>query len=150
MWILTMLVINKHRSTTQYVYTLSQASVIQRCTLQFKALLTIEIEYMSLTEAVKEAIQPQGLTDNIGIEQDFLGVHYDSMNVIYLAKNQVYHARTKHIDVKYHFVRDVLKDEDIEVKKIHTKDNPADMLTKVVLGVKFSHYKNLRRILSVD
>ena len=45
--------------------------------------------------------------------------------------------RTKHIDVKYYFVRDVLEDGDIEVKKIHTKDNPANMLTNVVPIVKF-------------
>ena len=55
----------------------------------------------------------------------------------------------KLIDVNYHFVRDVLEDGDIEVKKIHAKDNPADMLTKVVLGVKFNHCKNLFGIMSV-
>ena len=71
------------------------------------------------------------------------------MGAIYLAKNQIHHARTKHINVKYHFVRDVLENRDIEVKKIHTKDNSADMLTKVVPGVKFNHCKNLLRILSV-
>ena len=59
--------------------------------------------------------------DDLGIEQNFLKIDCDSMSVIYLAKNQVYHARMKHIDVKYHFVRDVLEDGDIEVKKIHTK-----------------------------
>ena len=89
-----------------------------------------------------------GLIDDLGIEQDFLRVHYDSMSAIYLAKNQVYHTRTNHIDVKYHFVWDVLKNGDIEVK-IHTKDNLPDMLTKVVLGVKFNHCKNLFRILPV-
>ena len=57
----------------------------------------------------------------------------DSMSVIHLAKNQVYHARTKHIDVKYHFVWDVLEDGYIEVKKIRIKDNLTDMFTKVVL-----------------
>jgi len=88
------------------------------------------------------------LIDDLGIEQDFLRVHYDSMSAIYLAKNQVCHARTNHIDVKYHFVWDVLKNGDIEVK-IHTKDNLPDMLTKVVLGVKFNHCKNLFRILPV-
>jgi len=73
-----------------------------------------------------------------------LRVHCDSMSAIYLAKNQVYHGRMKHIDVKYHFVRDVLEDGDIKVKKVHTKDNPADILTKVVSGVKFNHCKNLK------
>jgi len=81
--------------------------------------------------------------DDLKIEQDFLRVHCDSMSAIYLTKNQVYHARTKHIDVKYHFVRDVLEDGDIEVKKIHIKDNSADILTKVVPGVKFNHCKKL-------
>ena len=58
--------------------------------------------------------------NDLEIEQDFLWVYCDSMSTIYLAKNQVYHVRTKHIDVKYHFVWDVLEDGDIEVKKIHT------------------------------
>ena len=69
---------------------------------------------MALTEAVKEAIWLQGLMDDLGIKQDFLRVHCDSMTAIYLAKNQVYHARTKHIDVKYHFVRDVLEDGELK------------------------------------
>jgi len=62
------------------------------------------------------------------------------MNAIYLAKNQVYHARTKHIDVKFHFVRENLDKVDIELQKIHTKD---DMLTKVVQIVKFEYCKKL-------
>ena len=66
-----------------------------------------------------------------------------------LAKNQVYNARLKHIDIKYHFVRDVLEDGDIEMKKIHTIDNFADMLTKVVAGVRFNHCKSLLQILPV-
>ena len=73
----------------------------------------------------------------------------NSMNVIYIVKNQVYHARTKHIDVKYHFVWDILEVDDIELKKIHTKNNPTDMLTKVISRVKFNHCKNLLRNLSV-
>ena len=52
--------------------------------------------------------------DDLRIEQDFLRVHCDSMSAIYLTKSQVYHAMTKHIDVKYHFGRDVLEDGDIE------------------------------------
>jgi len=71
------------------------------------------------------------------------------MSAIYLAKNHVYHARMKHIDVRFHFVREILDKSDIELQKIHTKENPADMLTKVVPGVKFAHCKELLRILPV-
>jgi len=71
------------------------------------------------------------------------------MSAIYLSKKQVYHARTKHIDVRFHFVRKILDEGNIELLKIHTKENPADMLTKVVSGVKFTHCKELLHILPV-
>ena len=55
----------------------------------------------------------------------------------------------KHIDVRFHFVREIPDEGDIELLKIHTKENLADMLTKVVSGVKFTHCKELFHILSV-
>ena len=68
----------------------------------------------------------------MGIDQDLLKINCDSMSAIYLAKNKVYHARTKHINVRFHFVREILDEDDIELLKIHTKKNLADMFTKVV------------------
>jgi len=96
---------DKRRSTTGYIFTLFLAPVGWPCTLQSTVALSMtEVEYMALTEALKEAIWLQGLMDDLEIEQDFLLVHCDSVSAIYLAKNQVYHTRTKHIDFKYHFV----------------------------------------------
>ena len=61
--------LDKHRSTKRYVFTLTQAPISWRCTLQSTMdLLTTEAEYMALTEAVKEAIWLQGLMDDLGIE----------------------------------------------------------------------------------
>ena len=71
------------------------------------------------------------------------------MSAIYLAKNQMYHARTKHIDVRFHFAREILDESDIELLNIHTKENPDDMLTKVISSVKFTHCKELLHILPV-
>ena len=85
----------------------------------------------------------------MGIDQNLLKINYDSMRVIYLAKNQVYHARTKHINVRFHFIREILEEGDIESLKVHTKENPADMLIKVVSEVKFTHCKKLLHILLV-
>ena len=139
--------LDKRRSTTGYVFTLTRAPVCWRCTLQSTvALSTTEAEYMAVTEAVKEAIWLRGLLEELGISQRSVTIHCDSMSAIYLAKNQVFHARTKHIDVRYHFVRDVLEDGDVEIVKVHTKDNPADMLTKVVPSNKFDHCRNLLNI----
>ena len=57
-------------------------------------------------------------------------LHCDSQSAIMLAKNPVFHAMTKHIDVKYQFIWDVLEDKHMELVKVHTDDNPADLLTK--------------------
>ena len=70
---------------------------------------------------MKEIIWLQVLLDGLGIDQDLLKINFDSMSAIYLAKNQVYHARTKHIDVRFHFVREILDEGDIELLKVHTK-----------------------------
>jgi len=112
-------------------------------------LSTTKAEYIAIMEAMKEAIWLQGLLDDLRIEQDLLKINCDSMSAIYLAKNQMDHTRTKHIDVRFHFVREILDEGDIELLKIHTQENPADMLTKVVSGVKFTHCKELLHILPV-
>ncbi|KAE8731199.1 SWI/SNF-related matrix-associated actin-dependent regulator of chromatin subfamily A member [Hibiscus syriacus] len=103
--------LDKRRSTTGYVFTFAKAPVSWKSTLQSTvALSTIEAEYMAVTEVVKEVIWLQGLFGELGMEQKHIKVHCDSQSAIHLAKNQVYHARTKHIDVRYHFVREILEE----------------------------------------
>ena len=91
---------------------------------------------MAMMEAMKEAIWLQGLLDDLEIDQDLLKINCDSMSAICLTKNQVYHAKMKHIDVRFHFVREILDEGDIELQKVHTKENPADILTKVIFESK--------------
>ena len=59
-------------------------------------------------------------------------LHSDSCSVINLANNLVYHDKTKHINVWQHFIHILLKDGVLSLVKIHTSQNPADMLIKVV------------------
>lgn len=104
---------------------------------------------MAITEAVKEAIWLHGFLKDLGVGQKQLEVFSDSQSAIHLAKNQVFHARTKHIDVRYHFVREILEEEEILLQKIHTTENPTDMLTKVVTRAKFEHCLDLVNILRI-
>jgi len=87
------------------------------------------------------------VADDLGIDQDLLKIYCDTMSAIYLTKNQIYHAGMKHIDVRYHFVRKIFDEGDIELQKITRRR--ILILTKVVSGVKFAHCKELLHILLV-
>ena len=142
--------LDKRRSTTGYVFTLARAPVSWKSTLQSTvALSTTEAEYMAVTETVKKAIWLRGLLEDLGVGQKHIKVFCDSQSAIHLAKNQVYHARTKHIDVRYHFVREIIEEGGVLVQKISTTENPADMMTKVVTAIKFKHCLDLINILQI-
>ena len=80
--------LDKRRSTTGYVFTLTKAPVSWKSTLQSTvALSTTEAEYMAITEAVKEAIWLQGLLDDLGVGHKQVTVFCDSQSAIHLAKN---------------------------------------------------------------
>ena len=49
-----------------------------------------------------------------------------------IVKNPIFHAKTKHIVVKYHFIRDVLEDKHMELVKVHTIENPTNLLVKAL------------------
>ena len=84
------------------------------------ALSTTEAEYMAPTTAAKEAIWLRKLCAELGFEQESVKIHCDSQSAIALAKNHVHHERTKHIDNKYHFIRDVIVEGKVHLSKIHT------------------------------
>ena len=98
---------------------------------------------MALAEGVKEAIWLKGMVNELRIAQSCVTIHYDSQSAIHLANNQIYHERTKHIDVKLHFIRDVIESEKVKVDKVSTEENPADMFTKSLSSVKFKHCLDL-------
>nr|GEV71606.1 hypothetical protein [Tanacetum cinerariifolium] len=98
-----------------------------------------EVEYMALTEAVKEAIWLKGLLEELGVKLNTVEVNCDNQGEIHLSRNHVFHERTKHINVRYHFIREVLEVKTVKVLKVDTEHNAADALTKVVPGLKLQH-----------
>ena len=101
---------------------------------------------MAVVEAAKEAIWLAGLVKELGILQGGVQLHCDSQRAVFLAKNQVYHARTKHIDVRFHKIKELVFSGELLLKKIHTSKNVADMLIKPVTIEKFKHYLDLINI----
>ena len=136
--------LDKRRSITGYVFTLGSSVISWKATLQPTVVLsTTEAEYMAVVEAVKEAIWLRGLVGELSSNLQKIIVHCDSQSAICLTKDQMFHERTKHIDIKYHFIRDIISEGNIGIAKIGTSDNPADMMTKPLPTSKFKHCLNL-------
>ena len=104
---------------------------------------TTEAEYIAATEAGKEMVWLKQFLQELGLHQKEYVVYCDSQSAIDLSKNTVYHARTKHIKVRYHWIREKIEDRSMQVMKIPTSENPSNMLTKVVLRDKFELCKEL-------
>ena len=68
----------------------------------------------------------------MGLVHRAIRIVCDNQNAIFLAKNLAYHSNTKHIDVQYHFVRDMVEEEKVLLVKVDTLNNVADALTKSV------------------
>ncbi|KAL2251475.1 UNVERIFIED_CONTAM: Retrovirus-related Pol polyprotein from transposon TNT 1-94 [Sesamum indicum] len=124
---------DKRRSTTGYVFTYGGTAVSWVSKLQkVVTLSTTEAEYVAVTEAAKELIWLQHFLGELGKPQADVILHGDSQSAIHLAKNPAFHSRTKHIEIKYHFIRQLLEKKALQLEKIQGEKNPADMLTKAV------------------
>lgn len=107
------------------------------------ALSSTEAEYMALSEACKEAIYLQNVLEDLLKPNDSTPVclYSDSQSSLKLAVNPLFHKRTKHIDVRHHFVRECVSNNKIKLEYVSTLDMPADLLTKSLCVNK--HYKFL-------
>jgi hypothetical protein len=95
------------------------------------SLSSTEAEYVAQTHAAKEAIWLRSFVSEIAGENPrLLTIHCDNQGAIALAKDNKFHSRTKHIDLRYHFIREAVEDGKIIVKYVPTNDNVSDVLTK--------------------
>nr|GEV82420.1 retrovirus-related Pol polyprotein from transposon TNT 1-94 [Tanacetum cinerariifolium] len=131
---------DKCMSITGYTFLVQGCVVSWKATLQHVvALSTIEAEYMDLTKVVKEAIWLRRLLEELGVKLNTMAVNCDNQEAIHLSRNHVFHERTKHINVHYHFIREILEAKTVEVLKVGTEHNAADALIKVVPRLKLQH-----------
>ena len=116
-----------------YVFTVAECVISWKEELQDIVTLSMtETEYIAAVEA-SEALWLRRLVKTFGIMQDSARVHCDSQSAIHLTKDHMYLKRMKHIDVRYHKIRQwVMDDKLIELVKISMKKNPADMITKTI------------------
>lgn len=108
------------------------------------ALSTTEAEYLALTEAIKEAMWMAQLFKQLNIPLTLpIPVYEDNNSCILLAEHPVFHQRTKHIDIRYHFIREHIIQDEIKLCQIDTNYQIADMLTKALNKLKFTNLRGL-------
>ncbi|PKI57097.1 hypothetical protein CRG98_022491 [Punica granatum] len=78
----------------------------------------------------KEKEEMKKFLQELSLKQEMYVLHCDSQSVIHLCKNPTFHSRLKHIDIKFHWIIDVLKSKLVKLDKMHTDENVADMMTK--------------------
>ncbi|WVZ54330.1 LOW QUALITY PROTEIN: hypothetical protein U9M48_005142 [Paspalum notatum var. saurae] len=117
----------------------SSASVFwQSVKQQVVALSSCEAEYIAASTASTQALWlARLLGDLLGRDTDAVELRVDSKSALALAKNPVFHERSKHIRVRYHFIRDCWEEGSIKARYINTKDQLADLLTKPLGRIKF-------------
>ena len=94
-----------------------------------------EAEFVALSEAAKEVKFVVQVLQSIGIKVELpVIVRVDNVGAIFIAENVTMSQRTKHIDVRYHYVREFVKDGFVKIIFIRTRENTADVFTKNTSG----------------
>ncbi|GKE15979.1 putative ribonuclease H-like domain-containing protein, partial [Tanacetum coccineum] len=98
-----------------------------------------EAEYVAAASCCAQVLWIQNQLLDYGFNFMNTKIFIDNQSTICIVKNPVFHQRTKHIEIRHHFIRDANEKNLIQVLKIHTDDNVADLLTKAFDGPRFAY-----------
>lgn len=144
--------ITTRRSTTGYIFIKCGAAVTWCSQRQHTvALSTTEAEFMAACAATKEAIWIKQLLCDLGeFKQQVVMINIDNQSAISVIKNINFHKRCKHIDTKYHFIKEKYYAKVIDLKYVSTCNQLADFLTKALPRDKFHYMREQIGMLSLD
>ena len=133
------------KSTSGFVFKLAGGAVSWQSKRQATiALSSTEAEYLALSSAVQEAVWLRQLLSDLGFQQESpTTINEDNQGVIALSKHPTSHSRTKHIDIRYHYIRQEINDKRIQVVYCSTDKMIADILTKGLGKPKFETCRDL-------
>ena len=136
------------KSTSGYVFLLSSGAVSWTSKKQpVVSLSTTEAEFIATASCACQAIWLRRVLEKLGQKQEeAVTVFCDSSSTIKLSKNPIMHGRTKHIDVRFHFLRELRKDGSVELVHCSSEDQLANVMTK---PLKLEQFLKLRKYLGV-
>ncbi|KAF5759181.1 putative RNA-directed DNA polymerase [Helianthus annuus] len=136
--------VDDSKSTSGYVFNLGSGAIAWQSRKQkVVALSSTEAEYIALSQTGCQALWIKGVLNELNINTDCPPtILCDNKSTISLAKDPVYHGKSKHIRVKYHFIRELIKNDEVEVRFCTTKEQAADILTKALQLKDFKRLKD--------
>lgn len=137
------------RSTSGYVFLLSGAAVCWSSRKQeIVTLSSTEAEYIAATNCACHCVWIKGIMEQNFHEQcNCMEIYCDNTSSIKLSRNPVMHRRTKHIDVRYHYIRDLTNQEVVKLVFCGTEEQVADIMTK---PIKLETFMKLRSLLGMQ
>ncbi|KAJ4865181.1 reverse transcriptase (RNA-dependent DNA polymerase) domain-containing protein [Trichoderma breve] len=128
------------RSTSGYIFLLGGCPVSWTSQRQKSmATATMDAEYMAASDACKEAVWMRQFVNDLRVLPfiDHIPLYIDNNAALKLTKNPVLHKKAKHIDVRFHYIRErVMKKGDVKTRRVNTHENVADILTKALPRLK--------------
>ena len=94
------------------------------------SLSTAEAEYIATGSCCSQLLWIKKVLTDYGISQDTMVVYCDNSNAIDISKNSVQHSKTKHLEIRYHFIRNLVERKIVCIKYIPTERQNADIFTK--------------------
>jgi hypothetical protein len=144
--------VSDRRSTSGFMFSFRSGAVSWSSKKQpTVALSSMETEYRGVVIATCEVVWLQKLLSDLGQLVDVHVVIYcDNISSILLANNPIYHARTKHIEVHYHFIREKVLAKEIDLIHVSIEDQVADIFTKALGTDKLKKFRKMLSGLKVD
>ena len=94
------------------------------------SLSTAKAEYIIAGSCCTQLLWMQKLLLDYGIRQEHLTIYCDNTSAINISKNLIQHSQTKHIEIRHHFIRELVEDGTLTLEFIHTDDQKVDFFTK--------------------
>ncbi|KAI9173958.1 hypothetical protein LWI28_009353 [Acer negundo] len=137
--------LDERKSTTGFTYFMGDTAFTWSSKKQaIVTLSSCEAEYVAACSVVCHGIWIRNVLQYLGFPQvNPTEVYIDNRSVIALAKNPVFHERSKHIDTRYHFIREHVKNNEVELVSCRTYDQAADIFTKPLKHDVFERLKTM-------
>ena len=115
------------------------------------ALNIAEVEYVATCSTSCEAVWLRKLlSDLFDLQLDATCIYYDNQSCVKLSKNPVFHNKSKHIEIKYHYIRDMVQRGVVKLQYVATDKHIADVLTKPLARVKFEYFREKLGVLHIN